>query len=152
MSVCIQMEAHTQEERDMGLLHLCWSNHLLFQCLHTNFGVKVPTFWLLPLKCRKNNNLVALQQLPALPETIVPVRIHFSHEDCDISGESSICNCWNIICSDCAHFKHQKTKAYFLCSCFSLPYEGRKPPNAVELFSVSISCLSHFPPYLFFSI
>lgn len=100
----------------------------------------------------KNPKLEALQLLPAPPKPVAPGRIPFSRADCDISGESSISSCWSIICSDRARFKHQETKADFLCSCFSPPYEGAKPPNAVELFSVSISCLSHFPPYLFFSI
>lgn len=148
-------KAHTEEEeRDHGyaVLHPCQSSQFLLQHLYTNVDVQVPTLQLLPLKSRKKNKLVALQLLPAIPKPVAPGRIHFSHKDCDISGESSICNCWNIICSDCARFKHQKTKAYFLCSCFLLPYEGMQPPNAVELFSVSISCLSHFPPYLFFSI
>lgn len=100
----------------------------------------------------KKPKLEALQLLPAPPKPVAPGRIHFSRADCDISGESSISSCWNIFSSDCARSKHQETKADFLCSCFSPPYEGTKPPNAVELFSVSISCLSHFPPYLFFSI
>lgn len=141
-------KAHMEEEgRECcyAPLHSFQPRQFLFQCLHTDVGVQVPTLWLLPLKSRKQ--LIALQLLPALSKFVAAERIHFSHENCDISGESSICNCWNIIYSDCICFKHQKPKPYFLCTCFS-----HETPNAVELFSVSISCLSHFPPYMFFSI
>lgn len=44
-----------EEERDCGhaVLHPCQSSHLLFQRLHTNAGVQVPTLWPLPLKSIK---------------------------------------------------------------------------------------------------
>lgn len=151
----VHTEAHTEKgesDHEYSVLHPCQSNHFVFQHLYKNAGVKEPTLRLLPLKSRVEKKFEALQLIPAFSKLVSPGRIHFSHEDCDISGESSICNCWNIVCSDCTCFKHQKTKAYFLCSYFSLLYEGMKVPNAVELFSVSISCLSHFLPHLFFSI